>query len=92
MKKSFVDLDLGEYAKFDGLWYACAPDPVPNDNPHCLDKYYANLSAHDIVEHDDGTITVSPSIKITVSCGDKELIWHGYLKHGVWERLADSNV
>ena len=35
------------------------------------------LEDHDIVERDDGTITVSPSILLP---GE----WHGYLERGVW--------
>jgi hypothetical protein len=38
---------------------------------------------HDIIEHEDGTITVSPSILLE----DVETIWHGYLKNGNWEEL-----
>ncbi len=66
----------GEYAQLrhgDGSlhWYACTPTGL-----HC------NLSAHDVMEHDDGAITVSPSI--LVSGGDLGE-WHGYLRHGVWQ-------
>lgn len=42
---------------------------------------------HTIVEHEDGTITVSPSIRITTSQdeGKTEIeLWHGYLERGVW--------
>lgn len=37
------------------------------------------LVTHSIVEHEDGTITVSPSILVT---GGEE--WHGYLERGIW--------
>lgn len=37
---------------------------------------------HQVVEHSDGTITVSPSILLT--SGDPNYSWHGYLEHGVW--------
>jgi hypothetical protein len=40
-----------------------------------------NLSAHDVVEHDDGSITVSPSILVSDHTGE---LWHGYLERGVW--------
>lgn len=36
--------------------------------------------AHTITEHDDGAITVSPSIQCQC-CG-----WHGFLEHGVWRQ------
>jgi hypothetical protein len=41
----------------------------------------ANLSRHDVVEHEDGTITVSPSILVTQGEGRQ---WHGYLERGIW--------
>jgi hypothetical protein len=41
------------------------------------------LSGHQVVEHEDGTITVSPSILT----GRGERQWHGYLEHGVWRQV-----
>lgn len=63
----------GEYGKDerDGHWFARTPNDM-----------MANLSAHDVVEHDDGTITVSPSILVTQGHTGRE--WHGYLERGVW--------
>lgn len=62
----------GEYGKWrdDGNWYG-----IPPNTDLC-----ANLKAHKIDEHDDGTITVSPSILV----GDGRASWHGYLVHGIW--------
>jgi hypothetical protein len=56
-------------------------------NPPVEGTGYGNLSAHEIEEHEDGTISVTPSILITLPQGDKPSIelYHGYLKHGVWE-------
>jgi hypothetical protein len=70
----FQLLKPGEYGKWtDGKWFGCAPS-----GDHC------NLSAHTVIEHEDGTITVSPSIGI----GDPPAYdWHGYLERGIW-RLA----
>jgi len=67
-------LKPGEYGKWarDGNWYA-----VPPGQPDLL----ANLARHTVVEHEDGTITVSPSI--LVSAG-KIGTWHGYLERGIW--------
>lgn len=73
----------GEYGKDeDGLWYCCAPTPVDADG---FDFYGAlgdgsGVRGHNVVEHEDGTITVSPSILITRHDGR----WHGYLERGVW--------
>jgi hypothetical protein len=38
---------------------------------------------HTVVEHEDGTITVSPSILHAVPHLPEES-WHGYLERGVW--------
>jgi hypothetical protein len=32
---------------------------------------------HAVIEHDDGTISVSPSLIMPGG-------WHGFLKHGIW--------
>jgi hypothetical protein len=39
-------------------------------------------SVHTITEHDDGTVTVSPSILATTASHGHD--WHGYLERGVW--------
>lgn len=58
----------------DRCWIAITP------NDHA-----ANLSRHEVVEHEDGTITVAPSILVSTSKDGKPLqVWHGYLKAGVW--------
>lgn len=44
--------------------------------------HLGNLGAHDVVEHEDGTITVSPSI--LVSNPQQGELFHGYLDRGVW--------
>ncbi len=71
--------EIGEYGRAsDNSWCACAPD-----GNGC------NLSAHDVVEHEDDTITVSPSI--LVSGGDPANYpapsWHGYLERDVWRSV-----
>lgn len=43
-----------------------------------------SLEQHEIEEHDNGTITVSPSIQITTTKNGKEVSVHGYLKNGFW--------
>jgi hypothetical protein len=67
------ELVAGEYGKWseDGCWYAVPPGT----------DLVANLAAHSIVEHADGTITVTPSILV----GDGRASWHGYLSNGVFE-------
>ena len=64
----------GDYGKRpDGVWY-CIP-------PGLDSTWMGNLNAHTVVEHEDGTITVSPSILISSYKGHS---WHGYLERGVW--------
>lgn len=79
-------LNPGEYAKHlaDGYWYAMTPN-----------GHLANLSAHVVTEHEDGSITVSPSILVRLpetALGDvfnrdgrhEGQLWHGFLERGVW--------
>lgn len=47
--------------------------------------YIGCCGKHEVVEHDDGTVTVSPSILSTKSEHGHE--WHGYLEHGVWREV-----
>lgn len=69
----------GDFGKGpDGRWYGCVPGFEE-------DVVIANLSAHDVVEHDDGTITVAPSI--LVSQPHKGTLWHGYLERGMWREV-----
>jgi hypothetical protein len=70
----FPRLQPGEYGKgLDGIWY-CVP-------PHWENARPGNLGAHSISEHEDGTITASPSILISDGRGHS---WHGYLERGMW--------
>jgi hypothetical protein len=57
-----------------GHWVAITP------NDHA-----ANLGSHQVVEHEDGTITVSPSIAVSTSRqGVPVQVYHGFLEGGVW--------
>ncbi len=51
------------------MWFAMTPD-----------GRLANLGGHVVVEHVDGSISVSPSILVSDSRGS----WHGFLVNGVW--------
>lgn len=68
----------GGYGKFerDGelVWFVRTPN-----------GHYGCVGAHDVVEHDDGTITVSPSI--LVSNPQQGELYHGYLERGVWRTV-----
>lgn len=53
----------------EGIWFVRPPD-----------AHTGSIPKHDVVEHEDGTITVSPSIVIT----DGNTSVHGYLERGIW--------
>lgn len=57
-----------------GRWMARTPN-----------GHLANLSRHEVTEHEDGTITVSPSISVTA--GGIGEVYHGYLERGEWRSV-----
>lgn len=62
----------GEYGQsVDGTWYCRPPG-----------NHTGSLAGHEVTEHEDKTITVSPSILID----DGRSKWHGYLERGVWRQ------
>lgn len=71
-------LEEGEYGRSpaNGQWYARPPD-----------QRVGCLAEHKITEHEDGTISVKPSILVRTWDGDEEIVWHGYLKRGVWREV-----
>ncbi len=56
-----------------GFWWGCAP----SGGLVCLQKWT-------VTEHDDGTISASPSINILNPPHER---WHGYLERGVWREV-----
>lgn len=69
--------NLGEYSKHKTnkgiIWFVRPPkDGISS----------GSLEKHTIVEHEDGTITVSPSILFVAN--GQHTGWHGFLEHGVW--------
>lgn len=52
----------------------------------CPNGCFGSLANHQVVEHADGTITVSPSILVRV-VNNLQTQWHGYLEHGVWREV-----
>lgn len=67
----------GQYQKLtSGAWRACTPN-----------GYAYNLERHKVEEHEDGTITVHPSILVRGIRGDGKPameFYHGWLERGVW--------
>ncbi len=69
-ERGVLDSEAGDYFKGDdGFWYAKTPNGLN-----------ANLSAHQIEEHEDKTVSVQPSILVNNSSAT----WHGFLTRGVW--------
>lgn len=64
----------GDYGKAFDRWYVMTPNGL------C-----GNVTGHSVIEHEDGTITVSPSI--LVNNGDGGVSYHGYLEKGVWREV-----
>lgn len=66
----------------DQGWFACTPD-----------GRLAGLGNHTVTEHEDKTITVSPSILVSAGVGYGNITttfksyWHGYLERGVWRQV-----
>lgn len=58
----------------EGGWWAVSPDGRG-----------VGLKGHTVTEHEDRTITVSPSI--LVQGGGLPGSWHGYLERGVWRAV-----
>jgi hypothetical protein len=71
----FPDKEIkpGDYWKDrDGHWGGKTPNGI-----RC------GLTKHFVVEHEDGTITVSPSILVDWNT-EPHLNWHGFLERGIW--------
>ncbi len=67
-------LDAGDYGQHpNGEWHAWPPNT----------DLCGSLRKHTVVEHDDGTITVSPSILVS----NESETWHGYLEKGEWRTI-----
>lgn len=64
-------------------------DEYSEEDGHRTHPLSGTFSGHEVVEHEDGTITVSPSILIEYPWGPKQvkITWHGFLKRGVWSRV-----
>ena len=87
---SLEGVEPGDYwREADGTWMAACPDQnLPAYNPEYAHRIcLASLGKHDVTEHDDGAITVSPSILVKSPWGPDRVDhewFHGYLEHGVW--------
>lgn len=74
-------LEMGEYGRNSDGWFCRVPAPGFGTG---------SLAKHTVIEHEDGTITVSPSILCyghhdPVTNAPKQ--WHGYLERGIWREV-----
>lgn len=73
----FKNIQPGEMAYYkttDGIWYLFLPG--------CG---LGNLAGHTVIEHEDGTISVTPSILVDGFESGEQVTKHGYLTRGVWK-------
>jgi hypothetical protein len=70
-------LEPGDSCRYKGLWWCQTP---PNAQGA---SFLGDLSKHTVTEHEDGTITVAPSILVTAGRNEQE-VWHGFLEKGIW--------
>lgn len=68
-----LPLREGDYGLHPKSGWQCRP-------PGC---HAGGIPNHQVIEHEDGTITVSPSILLE----DADKTWHGYLEHGIWREV-----
>lgn len=74
-------MEPGDYQKdYDGLWWICLPVLTTQGGKICTalpEKHTPSVPGWKVVENDDGTITVTPSINY-------QGVWHGWLTKGEW--------
>lgn len=77
----------GEWAKIGGVWHV--KPPASERSGVTIHPPAGSVANHTVTEHEDGTITVSPSILITWYSYDlgAETTWHGYLERGQWREV-----
>ncbi len=86
---TYMGYEPGDYGLVDGVWFCKTPYPEMDYEDGPPTGLGGNLSNHQVVEHDDGTITVSPSILVWTEWGEDRVRheWHGYLEQGVWREV-----
>ena len=78
-EKGNLPLREGDYGKDSrGEWTVRPPG-----------SHAGGIPDHEVVEHEDGTITVTPSIILMDfdEKGREQVVWHGYLEGGVWRQV-----
>ena len=77
-EKVYTSLQPGEYCKYEDHWICRCPTSEGN--------LLGTLDKHTVVEHEDGSISVTPSILCSMdySPEHRQIQWHGFLERGVW--------
>jgi len=70
-----TDRQPGEYWRNGDRW--CGITPLPF-------AHYVDVTTWTVTEHEDQTITVSPSIFVNRG---RPNAWHGFLERGVWREV-----
>ena len=87
----YLRLKPGDYGRDRGGEWRARPPTAKYPGLGDEHPLSGSLAGHEVVEHEDGTITVSPSILISYPWGavdtKQEIAWHGYLERGVWRRV-----
>lgn len=95
MKGRRIDLDTdddlkkllpGDYGQREnGTWVARMPHEIVPEGKEVefTDRYFVVLVGWKVDEHEDNSITVSPSIYFCPHEG-KPREWHGFLERGTW--------
>jgi hypothetical protein len=89
---SLEGIEPGDYWKNpDHGWFAACPISVTGIPATGNDLLLATLCKHTVIEHEDGTITVNPSILVGGNysgIASREWVdkhtWHGWLERGEW--------
>jgi hypothetical protein len=70
----------GDYGRWRGSWYVRPPANAEGRSA------VGAISKHTVVEHEDGSITVDPSI--LQYYGEGDVLYHGFLQNGMWRATA----
>jgi hypothetical protein len=76
----FSELALGDYAKctgsYQGWWHFRTPNGIG------FVVRWPGSAIHQLTEHEDGSVTLSPSVLASNGAGG--LSYHGFLERGIW--------
>ena len=82
--------EYGDYCCYEGEWWVAPPYALEQEIVTARGKLdrigpvWGGIFKHEVEEHEDGTITVSPSI--AAETGERR--YHGYLRRGEWTAVG----